>query len=114
MADLRSKLLGAKSNFKTEEVEYEGDKYLVREMSLKQRRQLIKKCQDADKNLDGTLFQVHSIILCVTDTKGAPVFESSDADAMLELPATSGFIGVFSDAIAKLVGNDEEGDVKNA
>lgn len=112
MADLRSKLLGSKANFKTEEVEYEGDKYFVREMSLKERRKLVKRCSDSEGKLDGTLFQIHSIILAVKDEKGKPVFEESDAEALEEMPASSGFVGVFSDAIAKLVGGDEE-DVKN-
>lgn len=112
MTDLRSKLLG-KSNFKTEEVEYEGDKFLVKEMSLKTRRKLIKKCMDKEGHLDGTLFQIYSIIYCVTDTKNKPVFEDTDAEALEEMPANSSFISVFSDAIAKLVGT-EEGDVKNS
>lgn len=114
MADLRSKLLGAKANFKTEEVEYEGDKYTIREMSLKERRNLIKKCQDSEGKLDGTLFQIYSIITCVKDERGKSVFESSDAEALEELPANSGMISTFSEAIAKLVNGDEEGDVKNA
>lgn len=112
MADLRSKLLGTKANFRTEAVEYEGDKYQVREMSLKTRRKLVKKCMGADGQLDGTLFQIYSIIYCVLDEKGKQVFEESDAEALEEMPATSSFIGTFSDAIAKLA-STEEADVKN-
>lgn len=107
MSDLRSKLLGAKTQFKEVTVEHDGDTYVIREMSLKERRNLIKKCQGKDQQLDGTAFQIHSIITSVRDAKGKKVFEDTDAAALEELPATSGFIQVFSEAINKLVAPEE-------
>lgn len=110
---LRDATLGKKSQFKEKVVNLEGETFVIRQPNLRERQTLISKSKDANGELDMINFLVYSVILCTYTPDGSEkVFEDSDVEIMLGLPAGS-FVEKLGNEIAELMSVGDENEVKN-
>lgn len=100
---IRKATVGSKAEYKTTEIEFEGQKVVFRQPSLKQRKDLIEKSV-VNKEIDGVSMQVWSVIYLTYDEQGNRVFDEADYDALMNKPA-GGFVDLFSEHALKLLGN---------
>ena len=103
---LRRLTLGAKRDFKSELVEYDGEKFEIRQPTIKARSELREKCttiSDDGVQFDMFEFLVWAVIhnTYVPDTQYR-VFEDTDYEALVQNPI-GGFMDQFSEVAAKLV-----------
>ena len=105
--DLRSLTVGAKSEYRTIEIDYKGSKVVFKQPSLKQRKEIITKSIDKDGNVDGVAMQVYSVIHLTHDSEGNKVFDEADYDALMEKPAGS-FVDTFAESAMSLLGKPDE------
>lgn len=111
---LRAKTIEAAKNFRSEEVEYEGEKFIVRQPSVAQRSDILKKAkaqtekqEEVVERMDLAELQVWATIHCVYTPEGERVFDDSDADALRNEPA-GGFVDTFSEVALQLMNMAEE------
>lgn len=111
--DIRSATLGAQNKFRTEEVEYNGTKVAVKQLSYADRTALLEKCKTDDK-LDSLKLQVYAVIYTVVDPDtGDKVFSEDDFETMIQQPS-GGYVDEFSKASFKVLGlSDEDSAEKN-
>lgn len=109
--ELRKITVGSKSDYKTIEIEYQGETVVFKQPSLKQRKEIIEKSV-VNREVDGVAMQVWSVIYLTHDADGNRVFDESDYDALMNKPAGS-FVDKFSEHALKLLGNAEEEEVEN-
>lgn len=107
---LRSKLLGKTPYFRKEIVEYEGERYEVRQPTVKARGDLFKRAMKGDDKVDMMEFSLWAVILNTYDNEGNLVFEEGDYEIMTGQP-TGGLLDKLSEAATKLL-NVEEDDNK--
>ena len=100
---IRSATVGSKPEFKKVETTHEGFDVENRQPSYKDRKELMKKCQDKEGNLDTLDFLVWSVIqntfVAGTDER---VFESGDYEKLIAFPA-GGFIDVIGQEALNLL-----------
>lgn len=105
---IRDLTLGAKSKFRTKEIEYEGTKVQFRQLSLRERKELLERSKGTDGEIDNTKLQVNAVIAMtvdpVTDKK---VFTKADFDTMMDAP-TGGYVDTFVEAAMSLWGAEED------
>lgn len=111
MSKLRDLTIGSKSEYKTIEIDYKGEKVVFKQPSLRQRKDIITKSVGADREIDGVAMQVWSVIYLTHGDDGKPVFTSEDYDSLMEKPAGS-FVDTFAEHAMKLLGNMEEDEVE--
>lgn len=103
---IRAATVGAKPEFKSEVVEYAGIEVEIRQPSQKDRKELMKKCQDKDGRLDPLEFTVWAVIRnTFVPGTNERVFESGDYDKMIEMPA-GGFIDQFGEKAMDLFNSE--------
>ena len=121
---LRSKTVGAKKVFKKIIVEWEGDKFEIRQPTVAMRAEITKKSlegfnRDAIdggsivESIDPGRLQVYSVIYC-TFVPGTDdlVFEEADFD-MLRSQPSGGFMDLFAANATKLINEKPKLDAKN-
>ena len=104
--NLRQLTVGRKNEFKTIEMDYEGEVVVFKQPSLKLRKSIVEKSFVNDK-VDGISLQVWSVIYLTYDAEGNRVFDEADFEALMEKPAGS-FVDVFAEQATKLLGNGEK------
>ena len=105
---IRAATLGAKPQFKSKEVDYNGISVELREPNLKDRRKLLEMAKNSKGEFDMVSFIIYSVILCTfIPGTSEKVFSPEDADAFFELN-TGGFVEVFSSAVSELMNVSEE------
>lgn len=109
---IRSKTVGSKSEYRTIEMQYEGETIVFKQPSLRQRKQLVDR-SIVNKEVDGVLMQVWAVIMLTYDAEGNQVFDESDFDSLMNKPAGS-FVDEFSDKALSLLGNAEEEEPENS
>jgi len=110
--DIRSATLGAQNKFKTEDVEHNGIKVKVQQLSYGDRTALLEKCQKNDK-VDTLKLQVYAVIYTVVDPDtGEKVFSEDDYETMIKQPS-GGYVDTFSKAAFKVLGlSDDEAEAE--
>lgn len=103
---IREKTIGRPVQYKTRDIEYEGEKVVFRQPSQKIRKNLVKQ---ATKNgdFDAIDFQVRLVIALTEDDKGKKVFEDTDYDSLMDQPS-GGFLELFAEECMLLLGNGQE------
>jgi hypothetical protein len=118
---LRAKTVGAAKQFKSETVEFDGEKYIVRQPSVTQRGEILKKSKISTgdiERMDPCELQVWATIHCVYTPptpecpNGEQVFEEADAESLRGEPS-GGYVDTFSEIALKLM-NMGEGAGKNS
>lgn len=105
---LRDAVLGKAPVFKTKEVVADGNTFVIRQLTVKARKELLGKCTK-DGNIDPQEFFVWGAIYCTYDTEGNKVFEPADYEALLEQPS-GGFLDTLGAESVKMVSGDEGND----
>ncbi|HHW13401.1 MAG TPA: hypothetical protein GXX28_00525 [Firmicutes bacterium] len=107
---LRAATVGAAKNFKSEVVEYAGHKFIVRQPSVAQRGEILKRSKistgDVEKMDPGEL-QVWATVHCVYTEEGERVFEEADAESLRNEPS-GGFVDAFSEVAIRLMNMGEQ------
>lgn len=114
-AKLRKATLGAKTSFRKEIVEFNGNKFEIRQPSIKSRAELNERC-NIGSNADSPdifNFLVWAVIknTYVPDTD-INVFDEADYDALVENP-TGGFMDTFGEIASNLMNVKKEDKKKN-
>jgi len=114
---LRAKTVGAKKQFKSEIVEWDGEKFEIRQPSVGQRGKILQasKVQTGDvEKMDFAKLQAVAVICCTyVPGTNEQVFEEADLDALMELPAGS-FVDEFSQVALRLMNVEAEVAAKNS
>lgn len=99
---IRAATIGAKKNFRSEVVEYNGVEVEIRQPTVRARKTLYNECRDKDGNVDPMEFLVWCVVHC-TYVPGTDdlVFEVGDHEAMLDQPAGS-FVDQFGEKASEL------------
>lgn len=105
--NLRNLTVGSKSEYKTIEIDYQGETVVFKQPSLRQRKDIINKSIGDNKEVDGVSLQVWALIALSHDAEGNKVFDEADYEALMEKPAGS-FVDIFGENALKLLGNMEE------
>jgi len=108
--DIRKLTVGSKTEYKTTEITFEGQKVMFKQPSLRQRKDLIEKSV-VNKEIDGVAMQVWAVIFLTHDSEGNRVFDEADYDSLMNKPAGS-FVDTFSEHALKLLGNPDEEEEK--
>lgn len=103
--NLRKITVGSKNEYKTLEMDYEGEKVVFKQPSLRQRKDLIERSV-INKEVDGVALQAWSVIYLTYDTEGNRVFDDADFDTFMNKPSGS-FVDVFAEKAMSLLGNTE-------
>jgi hypothetical protein len=108
---LRSAILGKSPVFRKEIVEYEGEKYEVRQPSYKARKELFNKCMDENGKIATGEFLTWGVIYntYVPDSDEL-VFEESDYDVLMSMPS-GGILDKLGSVASKLL-NAEDGPIE--
>lgn len=104
---LRSKMLGKTPEFRKEVVEFEGEKYEVRQPTVKARSDLFKRAMREDNKVDMMDFALWAVILNTYDNEGKLVFEEGDYNVLIEQP-TGGLLDKLSEVATKLLNVEED------
>jgi hypothetical protein len=120
MSELRDKLraatVGSAKSFGEEIVEYQGEKFKVRQPSVLQRSMIMQKAKiisgDAEK-IDLAMMQIWATICCVYTEDGEAVFSQEDY-ASLENQPCGGFVDEFAPIVMKLMNVEAEAKAKNS
>lgn len=108
---IRAATLGAKPQFKSKEVEYNGVTVEVRQPNLRDRKKLLEASRNSKGDFDVILFTINSVVLCTyVPGTNEKVFSPEDVEAFMELN-TGSFVETFSAAVSELM-NTEETNVK--
>mgnify|MGYP003657580753 CR=1 FL=1 len=111
---LRAATIGAKKNFKSETIEYNGVKFEIRQPSIRARAELTKQCTGSNGAIDMFKFLVWLVIeLTYVPNTDKKVFTAEDYDTLVE-QATGGFVDAFSEVAASLVNVDMEDKKKTS
>ena len=120
--ELRDKTVGAKKDLKNRIVEWDGDKFEIRQPTVSLRAKIMQKsriptggdAEDIIAQVDYSVMQVWSVIYCtyVPDTDER-VFEDQDAKSLREQP-TGGFVDQFAEAATDLMNVSPKQAAKNS
>lgn len=112
---IRSATVGAKSDFKSEIVEWGDVKVEVRQMSIQERFELYKATMDDDDDKVDTLKWLIMLVVINTYVPGTNerVYEDTDFDLLVKQP-TDGFIDKLADVAKELNGMGPSGDEGNS
>lgn len=118
---LRAKTVGAAKRFREEIVEFEGEKFIVRQPSVAQRSAILQRARVAtnDKGqlaaeMDMAALQVWATICCTYATgEEKPLFEEGDVESLMGQPS-GGFVDLFGNTALKLMNVEAENDGKNS
>lgn len=100
---IRNLTVGRKAEYRTIEIDYEGQKVVFKQPSQKVRRELFEKSTNGEK-VDLVALQVWTVIALTHDSDGNKVFDDTDFDAIMNQPA-GGFVDTFSEKALELLGN---------
>lgn len=104
---LRAATLGEKRVFRRVEVEYGGNKFELRQPSIRMRQRMNSKCTDG-KVFEFEMFVLYAIIECTyvpgTDER---VFGDADFDTIVDAPP-GGFLDALIEAILPLLNVEDE------
>lgn len=110
---IRELTLGAEQKFRTKDLEYKGCTVRVKELSLKERKQVLQRSKDADGTIDEVKLTINAIIAMVIDPDtGEKVYSPADYDSMVNSPA-GGYVEVFSKTIFDLFTPEAEDEGKD-
>lgn len=120
MSELRDKLraatVGAAKSFKEEIVEYQGEKFKVRQPSVLQRNMIMQKAKvmsgDVEK-MDMAKMFAWATICCVYTEDDEPVFTNDDCPSLEEQPC-GGFVDEFAPVVMRLMNVEAEEKAKNS
>ncbi len=117
---LRAKTVGAAKRFKEEIVEWEGEKFLIRQPSVAQRSAILQKArvktdeQGKVADMDMAVLQVWAAICCTyVPGEDKPLFEEADVENLMGQPS-GGFVDLFGNTALKLMNVEAEKDGKNS
>ena len=111
---LRAATIGAKKNFKSETVEFNGLMFEIRQPSIRARAELTKQCTGSDGQINMFDFLVWLVIeLTYEPNTDKKVFAAEDYDTLVE-SETGGFVDAFSEVAASLVNVDMEDKKKTS
>jgi len=115
---LRKLTVGAEKDFANEIVEYNGDKFEIRQPSVSVRSKILKKASVSDDfddfgKVEFDKMQIYAVIYCtyVPDTDER-VFDESDIPALKDQP-TDSFVDDFAAAAMSLMNAKPQEDAKN-
>lgn len=115
---LRKVTVGAEKNFAKEIVEYNGDKFEIRQPSVSIRSKILKKASVSDDfddfgKVEFDKMQIYAVIYCtyIPDTDER-VFDESDIPALKDQP-TDSFVDEFATVAMRLMNARAEADAKN-
>lgn len=112
---LRAATVGAAKTFAEEIVEYQCEKYKVRQPNVLERSMIMQKAKiaagDAEK-VDLAKLYVWATIYCVYTEDGELIFTHEDYDSLERQPC-GGFVDVFAPVVMKLMNVDAEEKAKN-
>jgi hypothetical protein len=115
---LRAKTVGAAKTFKSEKVLFDGEEFIVRQPSVTQRGEILKKSKISTgdiERMDPGELQVWATIHCVYTPptpelpNGEQVFEEADAESLRGEPS-GGYVDAFSEIALKLMNVGEEAE----
>lgn len=117
---LRAKTVGAKKEFRQEEVLFNGETFIVKQPNVAQRAYILSKSKvqsamgkdDPDKMDIGELM-VWATIHCTYTPDNEKVFDESDYESLISQPA-GGFVDVFGGTATRLMNVDSEETAKNS
>ena len=115
---LRSVTVGAKKQFKSEKIEWQGETFEVRQPSVAQRAEIMKNAQtinadDQQISVDYAKMQVWSVICCTyVPGEDGPIFTAGDYENLAAMPA-GGFVDKFASLATRLMNADVEEISKN-
>lgn len=119
MSELRDKLraatVGAAKVFGEEIIEYQGEKFKIRQPSVQQRAMIMQAAKIATgdvEKIDLAKMQIWATICCVYTEDGEAVFSQEDY-ASLENQPCGGFIDEFAPVVMKLMNVEAEEKAKN-
>jgi hypothetical protein len=99
---LRDITLGAKKNFRTVEVDIEGETVVLKQLSVGERKEVAARSKGPDGEIDDTKYLLNMIIATAHDEKGERVYSNADYNALLGMPE-DGFLSKLSDGILSLI-----------
>jgi len=112
---LRSKTLGAKKVFLKKLVEHEGDKFEIRQPTLRERSKVRKRCTSmTDDGIEFNMFEfliwavIGHTFVPETDEK---VFSEEDYDELSDIPA-GGWFDEFAEKASELCNVSTDGEKK--
>jgi hypothetical protein len=112
---LRALTVGAHKEFGKEVVEFDGEKFLIKQPTVKQRNMIFQAAKiasgDAEK-IDLAKMQILATIYCVCTEDGEPIFTLEDYESLENQPC-GGFIDEFSPVVMKLMNVEAEAKAKN-
>lgn len=107
---IRKATVGAKKNFRTTELDFEGNKVMFKQLSQRERKELIGRCKDESGDIDGIELQIWSVIYMTRDPEtGETVYTEDDYESLNEQPA-GGFVEKFAEAAIALMSGDNPKD----
>lgn len=115
---LRKATVGAEKKFASKIVEYNGDKFEIRQPSVSVRSKILKKSSISDDiddfgKVEFDKMQIFAVIYCtyIPDTDER-VFDESDIPALKDQP-TDSFVDEFAAEAMKLMNAKPQEDAKN-
>jgi len=104
---LRTSTLGAKTPFKKEIIEYDGNEYEIRQPTIRDRSELIDKCSKIDMMGNSKIDNMEFALWCVIRNTYVPntnerVFDDQDYDVLSKMP-THCFVDHFSDVATRML-----------
>lgn len=97
-----AKTLGAKTNFKKTEFDFDGDKVYFHQPTRGELREINKKSTSADGQFDFLAFQMWSVIMLTKDAEGVRVFSDEHFDSFLSQPV-GGWLDTFAEKALEIM-----------
>lgn len=111
--DLRAATLGAKAEFKKEIVSFGGVELELRQPSVKQRKDLFKRCMDENGRVEAMEYLTWGVLYCTfVPGTNERVYDDTDYDALMEKPS-GGFLDKFGAIIGALMNVDDDIEKKS-
>jgi len=107
---MRAATLGAGHKRKEETVEIDGQTFVVRQPTVAERSQILKRSKANTgelENVDISEMQVWAVIYCTYTPEGERVFEDADYEALMNQPSGS-FVDALATAALRLMNVAEE------
>lgn len=108
-----AKTLSKSAKFRKVEMDWEGEKVVFKEPSVRVRNMIFDKASKpvgdkGDVKIDPFLFQAYTIVYCTFNEKGEQEFGEEHVEMMLDLPAGTEWFAKFAEQATKLLGADED------
>ena len=106
---IRELTVGSKIDYKSVEMDYNGETVVFKQPAQKVRRDIIEKSTKEDGNIDTVSLQVWTVIYLTYDQEGNRVFSEADYDVFMNQPVGS-FVDKFAEKAMSLLGNPDDQD----